>query len=40
VLTVINTEWLSNGMMRNGQIVDMDFVSGETLDRLAATTKR
>jgi hypothetical protein len=35
VLTVTNTEWLSNGMMRNSQIVDMDFVAGETLGRLA-----
>jgi hypothetical protein len=37
VLAVTNTEWLPNDMMRNSQIVDMDFVAGETLDRLAAS---
>jgi len=31
VLAVTNTEWLPNDMMRNSQIVDMDFVAGETL---------
>ena len=35
MLAVTNTEWLSNGMMGNSQIVDMDFVTGVTLDRLA-----
>ena len=37
MLAVINTEWLSNDMIRDSQIVDMDFVAGETLDRLATS---